>query len=106
MASLPEPDSRPLENCSGPRTRRPEPASGGVGRRSSRSRADEPSIRYCAPPNATPEEELQTLERVLRFVLECYERRNSHEAGHGEVGTETGDAEESPQEPPAKDGSG
>lgn len=50
-------------------------------------------IRYTSRPDTTPEAEVETLRQIFRFVLECYERRNPNEAGHGEVGTEAGDAE-------------
>ena len=103
MASFPKPDSRPLENCDVPRIQRPELASEDVGRRSSRPRADEPRIRYYLRPDSTPEVEVETLQRVYRFVLECYERKQSDGIGHGELATEVGNAEGSLEEPSLKD---
>ncbi len=63
-------------------------------------------IRYTPRPDTTPEAEVETLRQVFRFVLECYERRNSNEEGPGEVETEVGDAEESPHEPSSEAGGG
>lgn len=105
MASFPEPDSRPLENCGDPRNQQPEPASGGVERRSSRTTADEPRIRYYLRPDTTPEAEVEILQRVYRFVLDSHERKKSAGVGHDEVATELGDAGGSLEEPTGKDGS-
>lgn len=64
-------------------------------------------LTYRPREDTTPEEEIQTLRHVYRFLVECHERRNQNHAGHGEVAaSKANHAEELSHEPASKEEGG